>query len=262
MGTNRTSKEEKERKAAEKLEKKLARRMSKRISSIELERNEEPILEKLPKKVLIVCEGENTEPSYFKQLASFYKLTFIDTKNIIGTGYTQKRVVEEAEKLEEAERLSSRDNFDEVWCVFDHDPKPDNPTQSQNFNAAIVMAESKGFKVAYSNEAFEFWIILHFEDHQGAAMDRRLYYDKINSYLKEHNLEYNEESKFITLEIFEVLQAIDVKTGKARQDLAVERAQKIHERFVKDDPSRSNPAAEQSSTTIFKMIERFILKPK
>ncbi|WP_375562893.1 RloB family protein [Bernardetia sp. OM2101] len=261
MGTNRTNKEEKEKKAAEKRAKREARRMSKRLP-IELERNEEPILEKLPKKVLIVCEGENTEPSYFKQLASFYKLTFIDTKNIIGTGYTQKRVVEEAEKLEEAERLSSRDNFDEVWCVFDHDPKPDNPTQSQNFNAAIVMAESKGFKVAYSNEAFEFWIILHFEDHQGSAMDRGLYYDKINDYLKEHKLEYNKESKIITPEIFEVLQAIDVKTGKARQDLAVERAQKIHERFEKDDLSRSNPAAEQSSTTVFKMIERFILKPK
>ncbi len=256
MGTNRTSKEEKEKKAAEKLEKKLARRMSKRTSSIELERNEEPILEKLPKKVLIVCEGENTEPSYFKQLASFYKLTFIDTKNIIGTGYTQKRLVEEAEKL------NAEDDYDEVWCVFDHDPKLDNPIQSQNFNAAIAIAEAKGFKVSYSNEAFEFWIILHFEDHQGAAMDRRLYYDKINGYLKEHNLEYNEESKFITLEIFEVLQAIDVRTGKIRQDLAVERAKKIHERFVKDDPRRSNPAKEQSSTTVFKMIERFILKPK
>jgi len=255
MGTNRTSKEEKERKSAEKLVKKLARRMSKR-PAIDLERNEEPILEKLPKKVLIVCEGENTEPSYFRELASFYKLTFIDKKNIVGTGYTQKRIVEEAEKL------SKEDNYGEVWCVFDHDPKPDNTTQTQNFNAAIVMAEARGFKVAYSNEDFEFWIILHFEAHQGAAMDRSLYYDKINEYLKEHSLEYNKDSKIITPEIFEVLQAIDVKTGKVRQDLAVQRAKKIYKGFVENNPNRSNPAAEQSSTTVFKMIERFILKPK
>lgn len=255
MGTNRTSKEEKEKKAAEKLEKKLARRMNKRVP-IDLERNEELILAELPTKVLIVCEGQNTEPSYFKELARFYELTFIDKKNIVGTGYTQKRIVEEAE------RLNKEGNYDEVWCVFDHDPKPDNPVQSQNFNAAITMAEAKGFKVAYSNETFEFWIILHFEDHQGSAMDRSLYYDKINDYLKEHNLEYNKDSKIITPEIFEVLQAIDVKTGKARQDLAVVRAKKIYEEFGKIDPSRSNPAAEQSSTTVFKMIERFILKPK
>jgi hypothetical protein len=230
--------------------------MSKRISFIELERNEELISEKPLEKVLIVCEGKNTEPSYFEELARFYKLTFIDEKNIIGTGYTQKRIVEEAEKL------SKSDDYDEIWCVFDHDPKLDNPVQSQNFNAAIEMAEARGFKVAYSNEAFEFWIILHFEDHQGAAMNRNLYYDKINDYLKEHNLEYNKDVKIITSEIFEVLQEIDVKTGKVRQDLAVERAKKIYKEFGKIDPNHSNPAKEQSSTTVFKMIERFILKPK
>lgn len=255
MGTNRTSKEEKERKAAEKRAKKESRRLHKR-TSVEIERNEESTLEKLPKKVLIVCEGENTEPSYFKELASFYKLTFIEKKNIRGTGYTQKRVVEEAE------RLAQEDDYDEIWCVFDHDPKPDNPTQSQNFNAAIEMAESRDFKVAYSNQAFEFWIILHFEDHQGAAMDRGLYYDKINNYLKEYNLEYDKDSKKITPHIFAIFQTVDVKTGKIRQDLAVERAKKIYDRFTEEDPSRSNPAAEESSTTIFKMIERFILKPK
>lgn len=255
MGTNRTSKEEKEKKAAEKRAKKKARRMSKRLT-VELERNDEPSLEKLPEKVLIVCEGENTEPSYFKELVRFYKLTFIDKKSIIGTGYTQKRIVEEAEKL------SIEDDYDEIWCVFDHDPKPDNLVQSQNFNAAIAMAEARGFKVAYSNEAFEFWIILHFENHQGAAMNRSLYYDKINNYLREHNLEYNKDSKIITTEIFEVLQGIDTKTGKVRQDLAVERAKKIYEEFGKIDSNHSSPADEQSSTTVFKMIERFILKPK
>lgn len=42
--------------------------------------------------ILIVCEGENTEPSYFEQ----FKLT---SATIIGEGYNAVSLVKQAEKL-------------------------------------------------------------------------------------------------------------------------------------------------------------------
>ncbi|MGN6417310.1 MAG: RloB domain-containing protein [Pseudobacter sp.] len=33
-------------------------------------------------------------------------------------------------------------------------------------------------QIAYSNQAFEYWLILHFEDHQGGKIDRNDYHKK------------------------------------------------------------------------------------
>ena len=40
---------------------------------------------------------------------------------------------------------------------------------ANDFNNAITIAESNNLGVAYSNQAFEYWIILHFDDHQGGG---------------------------------------------------------------------------------------------
>ena len=118
-------------------------------------RRGEPLLERLaPTKevkptILIVCEGVNTEPSYFKQ----FKLTSATIK-ALGNGKNTLSLVRQAIKLRD------QGNFEEVWCVFDKDIFP-----AQDFNAAITLAEANGLKVAYSNQAFEYWFILHFKDH-------------------------------------------------------------------------------------------------
>ncbi len=94
-------------------------------------------------KILIVCEGKNTEPSYFRQFR--YAAASIEKLEIIGEGYNTLSLVARAEEL--AKKYKGY----EVWCVFDADPKPDNPSQLQNFNAAIAKAEKLGFKLAYSH---------------------------------------------------------------------------------------------------------------
>ena len=38
---------------------------------------------------------------------------------------------------------------------------------SHDFNEAIRLAESNGFQVAYSNQAFEYWFLLHFNIYRG-----------------------------------------------------------------------------------------------
>ena len=90
--------------------------------------------------------------------------------------------------------------FDEIWVVFDKDDNKD-------FEDAIRLALSLKYKVAYTNQAFEYWFVLHFIDHQGNAMPRTDYAEQINKHLKQHGAEYDPKSKHISDEMFDVLWA-------------------------------------------------------
>ena len=46
--------------------------------------------------------------------------------------------------------------------MFNRDKNHKNPNDSQNFNSAITLARNNGIDVAYSNDAFELWYLLHF----------------------------------------------------------------------------------------------------
>ena len=53
-----------------------------------------------------------------------------------------------------------------VWCVFDRDKNIDeaqNERSNIEFDEAIALARRRGIKVAWSNDAFELWVLLHFE---------------------------------------------------------------------------------------------------
>lgn len=206
-----------------------------------LERGEANITER--PTILIVCEGENTEPSYFRQ----FKLSSATIKPV-GEGYNTISLVKRAIQL------SKEKFYDQVWCVFDADPKPYNQNQAKNFNDAIELADKKGLGIAYSNQAFEYWLILHLDDHQGGGMKRSDYNNKINKLLKQFGLTYEgEESKIITEEIFEVLDGVDKKTNKERKRLAISRAERNYDLF-----DHTNPAKEESSTTVFKLVAELL----
>ena len=54
-----------------------------------------------------------------------------------------------------------------IWCVYDRD-KEETPAKLSkgniSFDESIKTANSNGIKVAWSNDAFELWILLHFEE--------------------------------------------------------------------------------------------------
>src|ERR1700741_1402449 len=89
--------------------------------SLKTIRRSEPLLARVEAAIierptiLIVCEGENTEPSYFRQ----FKLSSATIKPV-GEGYNTNSLVQRAIYL------SKEKHYDQVWCVFDADPKPDN----------------------------------------------------------------------------------------------------------------------------------------
>ena len=101
---------------------------------------------------LIVCEGEKTEPNYFKSFPKtngsiVFDLTFD------GGGISTTKVVEKAIELRDKSTLK----YDRVWAVFDKDS-----FLPVNFNRAIIDGKTKNICCAWSNEAFELWYLLHF----------------------------------------------------------------------------------------------------
>ena len=114
---------------------------------------------------LIVCEGEVTEPEYFNS----FRLTSANVK-AIGKGMNTVSLVKEAIAIRDIEKRRSR-NYDQCWVVFDKDDFSDG-----DFNTAIQMAQANGFQVAYSNQAFEYWFLLHFNLYQGSIHRSRYGY--------------------------------------------------------------------------------------
>ena len=189
--------------------------------------------------ILIVCEGQNTEPSYFNQ----FRISSATVKSI-GEGYNTVSLVNRAVQL-----ANHPKKYDHVWCVFDKDDFSEN-----DFNDAIRKAQEQNFGIAYSNQSFEYWLILHFDDHQGGGMHRNDYNEKINKMLKLFHVIYDGTgNKTITENFFELLDGTDEKTGQKRVDLAIARAERNYNRY-----DHINPAQEESSTTVFRLVKELL----
>lgn len=113
-------------------------------------------------RMLIVCEGKATEPNYFHGLLAFHSIrsSVVDV-HVVGTGRNTLGLVTFAQEVYKASRKTG-EPFDEVWCVFDCDSFP-----ADDFDNAIAKCESlPHFSVAWSNESFELWFLLHLQDLQ------------------------------------------------------------------------------------------------
>lgn len=194
-----------------------------------------PTLQEKP-TILIVCEGKNTEPSYFNQ----FRLSSA-TVTSVGEGYNTTSLITRAKEL------ADKKNYDQVWCVFDKDDHNDH-----DFNKA-VSSENEKFRIVYSNQAFEYWLILHFDDHQGGQMHRNHYNKKINELLQPYNVIYDSKSKKVSEGFFELLDGVDEKTKKKRVDLAMKRAERNLKKF-----NHTNAAKKESSTTVFKLVRELL----
>lgn len=117
-------------------------------------------------RYLIVCEGTVTEVKYFD--------AFKVPGKVIRAEGTSKNTFQVVEK---ALRLRKEAEYDKVWCVFDLDDFP-----PEHFNLALEMAAKHGISVAYSNQSFELWFVLHYE-YLNSAIDRAAYLKKLDGHL-------------------------------------------------------------------------------
>jgi len=163
------------------------------------------------KVILIVAEGQ-TEKLYFE---SFPVLTLTVEAIDLG-GQSKLKLIESTEEI----KNNSDKTYEEIWCVFDMDVKQ-GAKEFSDFDNAIRSGESKGFKIAYSNDCFELWFYLHY--HTTEQQNHRSYYYKA---LSEYwNCNYEKEGKAYTFcqTIYERLE----QDNRSSQEEAIERADKI-----------------------------------
>jgi hypothetical protein len=109
-------------------------------------------------RILIVCEGRETEPNYFRGLrdeeAVRQNFSVVVQK---GKGGSCLAVVEHA-VAEKAKAAARGEGFDEVWCVFD----VEQAGQRAQVIEGRTLAGRHIIQLALSNPSFEVWFLAHF----------------------------------------------------------------------------------------------------
>ena len=138
----------------------------------------------LPPYTLIVSEGVKTEPLYLEGLVNKINNQYKDLIKgkhieIYGTGRNTRGLLKYVDK-----RIANGEwsHFEKIWLVYDKDDFPED-----NFDNTQISVENRKdllskIKVAWSNESFELWILLHFQDYT-VDNGREDYIKKINQYI-------------------------------------------------------------------------------
>ena len=142
---------------------------------------------------IIFCEDEISEPIYFK---------YFETSNIkVNIVKKQKSKIDNVLRaicyctdkgfIKPNNGVSCLQNDDiHIWCVFDRDIEETSQKiklGNVSFNESIKTAEASSIKTAWSNDAFELWILLHFEDvdiNNNDYKNRKTYYKRLTEIFK------------------------------------------------------------------------------
>ncbi|MGW0036174.1 RloB family protein [Gordonia sp. NPDC003376] len=107
--------------------------------------------------ILVLCEGENSEPDYIKGLKS---LPVVMENSAIDIAIADEHGVPMTLVDIAAERRRNDEELDEVWCIFDVEWPKNHP----RLKDALQKARDNDLRLAVSNPCFELWLILHLED--------------------------------------------------------------------------------------------------
>lgn len=188
------------------------------------------------KLFLIICEGENTEPCYFEGFP-------LPTKTVL----TKRGCNSKTSLVDYAITLKDQYKNREIWCVFDFDVKYDEEmTQPEDFNSAIDKAEAHGMKVAWSNDAFELWFVLHYQN-----IDNLLHRKVLNEILKDkwHLESFSNEAK--TVEFCQGHYQRHNANSGSFQAHAIKQARRLHQAYgLRKDYAKHNPC-----TTVYLLVE-------
>lgn len=179
----------------------------------------------------IFCEGQSTEPNYFK---SFQRIIQKDPvyKNriyvqIVRCAKGNLTLLQEAVNYVKTNGITRG----HVWCVFDKDDFP-----VDDFNNSILKVDQLNkssseirYHSIWSNESFELWFLLHFE-RLGTSISRSSYITKLEKYL-------GKQYKKNSTEMFDLL------LSKGSPSFAIKNSISLLKDYGGDVmPSEKNPA--------------------
>ena len=132
------------------------------------------------RRVLVVGEGKQTEPNYFRGLRDedCVRENFAVIVKA-GAGKTPLETVEKAIELAGSAKRKGKDfGYDKVWCVLDVEQAGENPHLAE----ARQRARENDICVVLSNPAFEVWFVAHFERTTKSFVDC----ERLIDYLDKH----------------------------------------------------------------------------
>lgn len=190
---------------------------------------------------LIVTEGERTEPLYFRGMQKLIRekmggkvdIVEVPLIDIHGEGMSTGKLITKTDEIVNKANVI----YQNIWVVFDKDDFPD-------FDEAIKKAENRGYKVAWSNESFEYWLYLHFY-FSTSALHRSDWNAKLDEIFKEYQLGNGKYQKNYE----DIYNMVDSFGGV---DTAIKHAKR---RMLGFDDGIMAASAYNPGTTVYRLVE-------
>ncbi|WP_424947163.1 RloB family protein [Candidatus Spongiihabitans sp.] len=171
-------------------------------------------------RVLIVCEGAETEPNYFNELIRHYKISSANVEITGKCGSSPKNVVDLANSRYNEEKKKGN-AFDKVFCVFDKDS---HPAYQNTLDRLRNMSRQNTFFAITSIPAFEYWFLLHYaySTQPYTETGSKSAADNLISDLQKHLPDYAKTSRDMFSTLIDKMET--AKTNAARALSAAESA--------------------------------------
>ena len=127
--------------------------------------------------------------------------------------------------------------YQNVWVVFDRD-------DFEDFDQAVKAGMNKGYKVAWSNESFEYWIYLHFH-YSDSALHRDEWNKKLDEIFNKYHLGTGKYEKNYE----DIYQLVNMYDGVAT---AIRHAKR---RMALFDAEKGKPSGYNPGTTVYQLVE-------
>ena len=204
--------------------------------------------------VIIACEDEVSARIYFELLVSKLregKIITPDSFVIAKHKHSNPNGVLEDLKKHKCDNGKTYKNFEHKWIVIDRDVPGVNGGghSKEDFNNAINNAQHLKVNVAYANDSFELWYLLHFTYRSTSLLRDDILKEVINrlkaknsskfSQLNDENIKQVNFTKLIFEELLEL------------QETAIDNAI----RLLASYSDSHNPESDNPSTTIHKLVE-------
>lgn len=203
--------------------------------------------------IIIACEDSVSAPTYFQALvAKLIAEKKITPCSLVIVEHTHTDPCGVLDDLINYKWNGTKyTDFDYRWIVIDRDRERVNGGghSPENFNNALAKAKSSEVDVAYSNDAFELWYLLHL-DYRETAISRDELLKQVIAKLKCRNqFKFaklncsNVKQENYTKHIFEELYTL--------QDTAIDNAK----RLMVFHGENHNPENDNPSTTVHMLVE-------
>lgn len=214
---------------------------------------------------IIFCEDTVSERVYFK----FFETSKIKVNCVTNQKSMMKNVINAIHHCKEHDLLLEDENsFIEgihIWCVFDRDKEETQEKIKKGnieFDLSIKNAEDFGIKVAWSNDAFEVWILLHFEKvHQ---IERVEVYERLTEIFKSLPEPNEDLTKALCYQNFNYKESLKSETNFRnivraeiidKTNEAIERGKKLDKSY----PQNTKPSEKAPCTKVYTLVEELLL---